>query len=138
MGAWDLDGLRDGYTALVGDLDRIGDRVADGAMGSAEALVVRTRLAARWIVLAGRDPRLPDALLPADWPLREARRRYVAVYDALGPLSELPRAAARGHPRRGRGAHPAPPPVRGHPLTIVLRDGFRDFSGFPCVADPIG
>ena len=89
MGAWDLDGLRDGYTALLGDLDRIGDRVADGAMGSAEALVVRTRLAARWIVLAGRDPRLPDALLPADWPLREARRRYAAVYDALGPLSEL-------------------------------------------------
>jgi phenylacetic acid degradation operon negative regulatory protein len=89
IGAWDLDGLRDGYTALLGDLDRIGDRVADGAMGSAEALVVRTRLAARWIVLAGRDPRLPDALLPADWPLREARRRYVAAYDALGPLSEL-------------------------------------------------
>lgn len=89
LGAWDLDDLREGYATLLDDLAPIAARVADGAMGSADALVVRTRLAARWIGLVGRDPGLPDALLPDDWPLREARRRHVAVYDALGPLSEL-------------------------------------------------
>jgi phenylacetic acid degradation operon negative regulatory protein len=89
LGAWDLEGLRSGYERLVMDLERIEARVEAGEMGSAEALVVRTRLAARWITLAARDPGLPDALLPADWPVREARRRYIAVYDALGPLSEL-------------------------------------------------
>jgi len=89
LGAWDVAGLRAGYEAMLADLRRIGARIEDGSIGSAEALVVRTRLAAQWITLAGRDPRLPDALLPEDWPLREARRRYMAVYDALGPLSEL-------------------------------------------------
>jgi phenylacetic acid degradation operon negative regulatory protein len=89
LGAWDLERLRSGYERLVKDLERIEARVEAGEMGSAEALVVRTRLAARWITLAARDPGLPDALLPADWPVREARRRYIAVYDALGPLSEL-------------------------------------------------
>lgn len=89
LGAWDVAGLHARYEAMVADLQRIGARLEDDSISSAEALVVRTRLAARWITLAGRDPRLPDALLPDDWPLREARQRYMAVYDALGPLSEL-------------------------------------------------
>ncbi len=58
-------------------------------MGPAEALVAHTELMARWRTLAGSDPYLPDELLPADWPLAAVRRRFVDVYDGLGPLGEL-------------------------------------------------
>ncbi|HET6952655.1 MAG TPA: PaaX family transcriptional regulator C-terminal domain-containing protein [Acidimicrobiales bacterium] len=87
--AWDLDGLRAGYEGMLARLAAIEPRMAGGDVGAAEALVMRTGLARRWIGLVARDPRLPDATLPDGWPLREARARFVAVYDALGPLAEL-------------------------------------------------
>ena len=50
---------------------------------------MRTDLMARWRRLARIDPRLPEDLLPDDWPLHNARAGFVEAYDALGPLSEL-------------------------------------------------
>ncbi len=87
--AWDLQELRAGFDDLTATLDALQGQVDRGALGVAEALIVRTDLMARWRMLARSDPRLPDALLPDDWPLAAARGRFVAVYDALGPLSEL-------------------------------------------------
>jgi len=87
--AWDLAGLRAGFDDFMIALAALRGRVDDGAVGAAEALVVRTDLMARWRRLARIDPRLPDDLLPDDWPLRDARAGFVEVYDALGPLSEL-------------------------------------------------
>lgn len=89
VGAWDLRSLRAGFDDITAVLDAVQSRVDGGALGVAEALIVRTDLMARWRMLARSDPRLPDALLPDDWPLAAARTRFVAVYDALGPLSEL-------------------------------------------------
>jgi len=89
LGAWDLPALRRGYDGFAARLDAIEPRLGHGALPPAEALVTRTDLMAGWRTLAGADPYLPDALLPGDWPLAGARRRFVAAYDALGPLAEL-------------------------------------------------
>src|SRR5262245_8501841 len=89
LDAWDLPGLRAGFEEFEAVVDALEPRLGDGALAPAEALVARTDLMARWRTLAGADPYLPGALLPADWPLAGARRRFVQAYDALGPLSEL-------------------------------------------------
>jgi phenylacetic acid degradation operon negative regulatory protein len=55
-----------------------------------------------------RDPLLPDALLPADWPGRRARRHCAKLYRRLVPASE------RWLDRNGRtGSGPLPPPEPG-------------------------
>lgn len=87
--AWDLRALRAGFDDIGATLETLQTQVDEGAIGVAEALIVRTDLMARWRMLARSDPGLPDTLLPHDWPLADARARFVAVYDALGPLSEL-------------------------------------------------
>jgi phenylacetic acid degradation operon negative regulatory protein len=87
--AWDLGALRADLLDFTASLVAVRRQVDDGAVGAAQALIARTDLMASWRMLAGSDPRLPDALLPDDWPLADARARFVAVYDALGPLSEL-------------------------------------------------
>jgi phenylacetic acid degradation operon negative regulatory protein len=50
--------------------------------------VARTTIALAWRRFAYDDPRLPQVLLPADWPVRATRRAFVEVYDGLGPLAE--------------------------------------------------
>jgi phenylacetic acid degradation operon negative regulatory protein len=89
LDAWDLTTLRAGFAELTDALDVIEGELHGGTLSPAAALVARTDLMARWRTLAGADPYLPDELLPADWPLAEARRRFVSVYAELGPLSEL-------------------------------------------------
>jgi len=110
LDAWDLAALRAGYDEFRGVVDALEPRLSRGALAPAEALVARTDLMARWRTLAGTDPYLPDALLPADWPLAGARRRFGEAYDALGPLSELrvcqladTAAGPAGHSGGGRG-----------------------------------
>jgi phenylacetic acid degradation operon negative regulatory protein len=87
--AWDIAGLRAGYDALAAALEPMERRIDDGSMGAAEALLARTGLLDRWRDLVSVDPRLPDELLPDDWPRDAVRRAFVRAYDALGPLAEL-------------------------------------------------
>jgi phenylacetic acid degradation operon negative regulatory protein len=87
-GAWDLAPLRAGYHELVTSLAALRPRLDAGAVGDAEALVVRTELLDRWRSLVSVDPALPAELLPDGWPLPAARAAFVAAYDALGPLGE--------------------------------------------------
>jgi phenylacetic acid degradation operon negative regulatory protein len=89
LDAWDLGALRVCYDEFGEVVAAIEARLGEGALPPAEALVARTDLMARWRTLAGADPYLPGVLLPADWPLAGARRRFADAYDALGPLGEL-------------------------------------------------
>jgi phenylacetic acid degradation operon negative regulatory protein len=86
--AWDLPALRARYDELIGLVEGVADRVAGGCVAPSDALVTRTELMRRWRGLAMSDPRLPDVLLPRDWPCRRARTGFVEAYDALGPLAE--------------------------------------------------
>jgi phenylacetic acid degradation operon negative regulatory protein len=89
LDAWDLGALRACYDEFGEVVVGIEARLDRGALAPAEALVARTDLMARWRTLAGADPYLPAQVLPADWPLAGARRRFAGAYDALGPLGEL-------------------------------------------------
>ncbi|MEV6610105.1 PaaX family transcriptional regulator C-terminal domain-containing protein [Kutzneria sp. NPDC051319] len=84
--AWDLPEIAAGY-------DRFRRRWTDTAAEEFDELARRVRLGAEWLLLIRRDPVLPAALLPADWP----GVRAAAVFRTLrqqwaGPADSLARA----------------------------------------------
>ncbi|MFI5953610.1 PaaX family transcriptional regulator C-terminal domain-containing protein [Cryptosporangium sp. NPDC051539] len=88
ISAWDLDEIRAAYEAFLADTGPLRSRLDGGDVGSAEALIARTRLMDVWRTFPALDPDLPEAVLPADWPRRQARAVFGELYDALGPLAE--------------------------------------------------
>ncbi len=121
LGAWDLDALRGEYEAFVAAFEPLLDRVLQGEVGGAEALVARTRVMDAWRQFPGLDPELPEDALPGGWPRRGAQRIFARVYDALGPIAEVRfqqiLAARRAGPRppgplSDDGRRPAPVVVR--------------------------
>ena len=54
----------------------------------AEALTARLLLVHAWRGALLRDPRLPAAALPADWPGHAARALFHRLYAALSPLAD--------------------------------------------------
>jgi len=85
--AWPLERIAEGYCRFIavfgklgrGDLTRLSDL---------EALALRTLLIHEYRRIILRDPLLPDALLPAGWPGREARTLCAALYRTLVRPSE--------------------------------------------------
>lgn len=57
-------------------------------LSSADAIVARVLLIHQYRRVLLRDPLLPAALLPGDWPAAEAQRLCGRIYRALLPLSE--------------------------------------------------
>lgn len=86
--AWDLDEVRGLYAEFVGTVAPLAERVRLGAVTAAEALVTRTEVMDQWRTFRWKDPDLPHALLPGDWPRDHARALFAEVYDGLGPLAE--------------------------------------------------
>ncbi len=83
--AWPIDRLAHdyvGFVALIEPLEPV------PALEPLEAMAARTVLIHAWRRIALRDPRLPAALLPADWPGIAARDRCAALYRALADCSE--------------------------------------------------
>ena len=86
--AWDLDGLARAYDAWLRDaaagvkahLDRHDD--PDEA-----AFAARFHLVHEWRKFLFRDPGLPDALLPEDWPGRAAAEYFTAEATLLQPAA---------------------------------------------------
>uniref|UniRef100_Q07SZ1 Phenylacetic acid degradation operon negative regulatory protein PaaX n=1 Tax=Rhodopseudomonas palustris (strain BisA53) TaxID=316055 RepID=Q07SZ1_RHOP5 len=60
----------------------------DDAPSSDDAMLARVLLIHHYRRVLLRDPLLPEALLPPDWPAREAREFCGRVYRALLPASE--------------------------------------------------
>ncbi|CAM3518658.1 PaaX family transcriptional regulator C-terminal domain-containing protein [Kibdelosporangium persicum] len=88
INAWDLDGLRGRYTALIEEYTSVRQRLLTGQVGTAEALVLRTALMDAWRRFPGLDPELPAALLPQPWPRAQARALFTELYDELALLAE--------------------------------------------------
>ncbi|MFI0976987.1 PaaX family transcriptional regulator C-terminal domain-containing protein [Streptomyces sp. NPDC021093] len=75
--AWDLAAVRRAHEDFL-------ERFAGARAATDEAaFVLRTRLVHAWRLTFARDPRLPDALLPAGWPGREATRLFVDTWLTL-------------------------------------------------------
>ncbi|WP_085028286.1 phenylacetic acid degradation operon negative regulatory protein PaaX [Ensifer aridi] len=86
---WDLGPHAEAYRrflkrfgALAGFID------AGGTMTSADCLTARLLLVHQFRFEALRDPRLPTAVLPANWPGEEARRLFTWLYRGLSPRAD--------------------------------------------------
>lgn len=80
---WDLAPHGAAYAAF---LDRFG--ALDPGLQGAEALAARLLMVHDWRRALLRDPRLPAAALPPDWPGHAARALFHRLYYALSPAAE--------------------------------------------------
>jgi phenylacetic acid degradation operon negative regulatory protein len=86
--AWNLRALRTAYAQFAADARRLTARLGRRRVRAAECLTARTTFTVRWRQFAWDDPLLPTELLPADWPMLDARAAFAEVYDRLGPVAE--------------------------------------------------
>ena len=93
----------------------------------AEALGLRLMLVHVFRDIALRDPLLPSALLPRDWPGAQARGLFARLYRALSPGAESAVDARLHGPRRHarhRRGHPPPPAAAPRTVTLARRPAF--------------
>ncbi|SNR46801.1 PaaX family transcriptional regulator [Paracoccus sediminis] len=84
-GFWDLETLADGYRVV---LDRFRPLADDLALSPEDALTARLLLVHQYRGVLLRDPGLPAAALPSDWPGTMAQALFRSLYIALSPLAE--------------------------------------------------
>jgi phenylacetic acid degradation operon negative regulatory protein len=86
---WPTHRLGERYRRFVKAFQPLAAHLASGnALSDLEALLGRLLLIHEYRRLALRDPMLPEALLPEDWPGREARSLCAGLYRALLEASE--------------------------------------------------
>lgn len=82
--AWPLEALSAGYARFLAAFLPL----REATIPPAEALPLRVLLVHEWRRLVLRDPLLPDALLPPDWPGTPGRALTSALYHRLAPDAE--------------------------------------------------
>jgi phenylacetic acid degradation operon negative regulatory protein len=103
---WKLGPIAQGYRAFIDRFTPLEKALgANGGLSEADALVARTLLIHEFRRIVLRDPGLPAALLPADWPGRAARVLTANIYRQIVGQAEvyLDRHASRQ-------SGPLPPP----------------------------
>jgi phenylacetic acid degradation operon negative regulatory protein len=84
--AWDLVALRRAYDAWLRTADAlIGKQLAAHDEPDEAAFAARFHLVHEWRKFLFADPGLPDQLLPADWPGREAAELFASEATRLKP-----------------------------------------------------
>ena len=87
--AWTLTDTAEAYRRFLHAFEPLWQWIAaNGRLSDLDALVARILLVHEYRRVVLRDPLLPPALLPADWPGTGARRLASKIYQALLPGSE--------------------------------------------------
>lgn len=87
--AWKLDPIAQHYRGFVDRFTPLDNALAKRMLVEGDdALVARVLLIHEFRRIVLRDPGLPAALLPADWPGAEARQMAARLYQKLLPASE--------------------------------------------------
>lgn len=87
---WSLALHADAYRGFITRFGRLADLLASGArLSAAESLIALLLLVHQFRLIVLRDPRLPQAALPANWPGDEARRLFADLYLRLSPGADL-------------------------------------------------
>jgi phenylacetic acid degradation operon negative regulatory protein len=87
--SWSLERTADSYRNFLKTFSPLKDWAAGtGALDPADALLARILMIHHYRRVILRDPLLPAALLPANWPAAEARQFCGRMYQALLPASE--------------------------------------------------
>lgn len=88
---WDMTALQARYDRFLALFAPLQAMAAD--FSPEPALIARLLLVHAWRDVLLRDPRLPAACLPQDWPGPQARTLFVTLYTALTPAAEAHIAA---------------------------------------------
>lgn len=87
--SWSLDAIAAGYRDFLNTFAPLEGWCSTSSGASPEeGILARVLLIHHYRRVLLRDPLLPEALLPAEWPAREARAFCGRVYRALLPSSE--------------------------------------------------
>jgi phenylacetic acid degradation operon negative regulatory protein len=87
--SWPLERTADAYLKFMKTFEPLRPRVGRSArLSDSEAFTARILLIHSYRRVVLRDPLLPTALLPKDWPGRAARQLCGEIYRALLPSSE--------------------------------------------------
>jgi phenylacetic acid degradation operon negative regulatory protein len=87
--SWPLDRTADAYLKFMKTFEPLRGWIdSRRPLGDADAFTARILLIHHYRRVVLRDPLLPTALLPKDWPGRAARKLCGEIYRALLPLSE--------------------------------------------------
>lgn len=86
--AWSIDDLAAQYSDIVAAYAPVLDAFDSNHIQPLEALILRTLLIHDWRRAILRDPDLPAALLPPDWPGTKARTTVARLYQKLLTASE--------------------------------------------------
>ena len=84
IAAWSHKELAEQYSPFIESYSPWVEKANAGLVTAAEAFRVRTMAMDAWRAFPWNDPDLPAELLPEKWPLAEARKIFVQVYDGLG------------------------------------------------------
>ncbi|PWB65282.1 MAG: phenylacetic acid degradation operon negative regulatory protein PaaX [Bradyrhizobiaceae bacterium] len=104
--AWRLAPTAEAYRGFIARFAPLAAALATSRdPKGADALVARTLLIHEFRRIVLRDPALPDALLPADWPEPEARALAARIYRRLAPAAD---AWLDRHGQNEAGALPPP------------------------------
>ncbi len=86
---WNLAQHADAYRGFIDRFRRLSDLLAGRVrLSAAESLVARLVLVHQFRLVVLRDPRLPQAALPADWPGEAARSLFTDLYLRLSPEAD--------------------------------------------------
>ena len=86
---WQLDELAVAYSKFLKSFGPMAREIADGTqLTGAQAFQLRVLLVHDWRRIVLRDPLLPPAMLPADWPGTRARALIADVYRRILNSSE--------------------------------------------------
>lgn len=86
---WPSDEIAGAYRAFIDGFSPLKTALKRGeGFAPLDAMAARTLMIHDWRRIALRDPGLPAALLPSDWPGEDARELVRAIYAALVPASE--------------------------------------------------
>ena len=104
--SWSLDAIAAAYRDFLKTFAPLEGWIGTAAAPSPDdAMLARVLLIHHYRRVLLRDPLLPEALLPPDWPAREAREFCGRVYRALLPgLRAMARSLRRKRRRRAAAA----------------------------------
>lgn len=89
LACWQLDELAAAYSKFLKAFSPVAQEIADGAhLTGAQAFQLRVLLVHDWRRIVLRDPLLPHAMLPADWPGTRARALIGGLYRRILSGSE--------------------------------------------------
>ena len=86
--SWPLQRTSEAYLRFMKAFEPLRGWIARNSLGEADAFTARILLIHHYRRVVLRDPLLPTALLPQDWPGSAARRLCGEIYRALLPSSE--------------------------------------------------